>query len=84
MHAALKFDMGLKIKSLLKCPFLNVCSKTFRPTKVNMLGNWEVSILFRNLWRSFFVFILGYPKLTPYVPKKRINVDIVIFNKLFP
>ena len=59
LSAALKFDLGLKIKSLLKCPFLNVFSKTYHPIKVNVLGNWEFNILFRNLWHFFFVLYLG-------------------------
>ena len=56
LTAAVKIDLGLEIQSLPKCPFLTVFSKIYRPTKVNMLGNWEVSILFRNLWRFFSVF----------------------------
>ena len=65
----MKIVLGLKIKSLPKCPFLNVYSKTYRPTEVAVLGNWEVRILFRNLWHFLFCFISGYPKLTPNVPK---------------
>ena len=42
--AAVKIDLGLEIQSLPKCPFLIVFSKMYRPTKVNVLGNWEVSI----------------------------------------
>ena len=56
----MNIDLGLKIKSLPKCPFLNVFSKAYRPTKVDVLG-WEVSILFRNLWRFFFVLYWGTP-----------------------
>ena len=51
--------MGLEIQSLSKCPFLNVFSKNYCPTKVDVLGNWEVSILFRDLWRFFFVLYRG-------------------------
>ena len=55
LSAALKTDLGIKIKSLQKCPFLNVFSKTYCPTKVNVLGNWEARISFRNFWRFSFV-----------------------------
>ena len=75
--AALKMVLGLKIKFLPKCLFLTVFSKTYLPTKVNMLGNWEVSML----WRLFFCFISGYPKFTPYVPVPGIKVDVIIFIK---
>ena len=59
LSAAMKTDLGLEIQSVPKCPFLTVFSKSYRPTKVNVLGNWEVSIFFRNLWRLFFVFYWG-------------------------
>ena len=51
---AVNFDLGLEIQSLPKCPFLTVFSKTYFPTKVDVLGPWEVSILFRNAWHFFF------------------------------
>ena len=64
----MKIDLGLEIQFLLKCPFLTtVVSKIDRQTKVDVIGTWEVSILFYNSWRFFF--IPGYPKVTPYVPK---------------
>ena len=69
LSATLKINLELKIKSQSKYPFLNVFSKTYRPTKVNVLGNWEVSILFRNSWRFFFVLYPGPPKLTPFIPE---------------
>ena len=64
----MKIDLELEIQSLTKCPVLNVFSKIYRLTKVDVLGDWEVGNLFRNLWR-FFCDIPGYPKLTPYVLK---------------
>ena len=59
LGAGLKIDLGLKIKSLPKFRFLNVFSKTYRPTKVKVLGNRKVCIFFRNLWRFFFVLYRG-------------------------
>ena len=55
LSAAVKFDFRLEIQSLPKCLFLNVFSITYRPAKVNVLGTWEVSVLFRNLLFFFFV-----------------------------
>ena len=45
LNAAVKMDLELEIQSLTKCPFLTVFSKIICPTKVNGLGNWEISIL---------------------------------------
>ena len=59
LSAAMKIDLPLEIQYLPKCPFLNVFSKIYCPTKVDVLGNWEVSILFRNLLRFFFCFYWG-------------------------
>ena len=59
LSAAVKIDLRLEIQSLQKFPFLTVLSKIYHLTKVNVLGTWEVSILFRNLWRFFFVFDRG-------------------------
>ena len=59
LSAAVKIDLGLDIQSLSKCPFLNVFSKTYRPTKVDVLGNWEVIILFRNSWLFFLASYRG-------------------------
>ena len=53
----------------MNCTFLTVFSQIYRPTKVDVLGTWEVNILINNSCR-FFCFILGYPKVTPYVLKK--------------
>ena len=66
LTASVKIDLGLEIQFLLKCLFLTVFSKIYRPTKVDVLGTWEIGILLRNLW---CLFLLGYPKVTPYVPK---------------
>ena len=52
-----------------KCLFLTVFTTTYHLlTKVNVLGTSEVSIWFKNVV-LLFCFILGYPKLTPYVRK---------------
>ena len=59
LSAVVKIDFGLEIQSLPKCPFLNVFIRIYRPTKVDVLGNWEVCILFRNLWRFFVCFYRG-------------------------
>ena len=59
LSAAVKIDLELEIQSLPKCPFLNVFSNIYGLTKVDVLGNWEVNIFFRNLWRLFFVFYRG-------------------------
>ena len=67
--ASVKIDLGFEVQFLLNCSFLTVFSKTYRPTKEDVLGTWEVGILVRNLWRLFFCFTLGYPYVTPYVPK---------------
>ena len=56
LSAAVKIYFGLEIQSLPKCLFLTVFAKIYCPTKVNLLGNWEVSIFFRNMCRFFFVF----------------------------
>ena len=69
LSAALKVQLEFESQFLLKCPFLIVFSKIYRPTKVDVLGTWEVGILLRNSWRFFFVSLLGYPKVTSYVPK---------------
>ena len=53
LTASVKIDFGLEMKSLLKCPFLTVFIKIYRPTKLG----------------TFFGFNLGYLKVTPYVPK---------------
>ena len=58
--ASVKIDLVFEIQFLLKCPFLTVFSKIYRPTKVDVLGLWEVSILFRNSWRFFFC-LTGVP-----------------------
>ena len=69
LTAAVKIYLELEIQSLPKCPLLTVFGKMYCLTKVNVLGNWEVSILFKNVWLFFFCFVRGYPKLTSYVPK---------------
>ena len=43
--------------------------------KINVLGIWRASILFRNAWPIFFCFILGYSKLTPCVLKVASKCD---------
>ena len=59
LSAAVKIDLGLEIQSLSKRPFLNVFSKMYCPTNVDVLGNWEVRTLFKNVWRFFFVLYRG-------------------------
>ena len=59
LYASVKTDIKLDIPFLLKCPFRTVFGKIYRPTKSNLLGTWEVSILFRNSWRFFFVLYRG-------------------------
>ena len=44
--ASVKIYLGLEIQFMLKCLFLTVFSKVKHPTKVDVLGIWEVSILF--------------------------------------
>ena len=66
LTAAVKIDLGLEIQSLPKCPFLTVFSKIYCPTKNNVPGNWEISILFRDLCRFFFVLCRG---TLNYIPK---------------
>ena len=83
LTAAVNLNLGLKIQSLPKCPFLTVFSKTYRPTKVDVLGPWEAGILFRNLWRFFFCFIPGYPKLTPYVPRMASKLTSSYLSRCF-
>ena len=63
-----KVEFGFVIQFWLKCPFLTVFIKIYCPTKLDV-GTWEVSILFRNSRRFLLLFILEYPKMTPYVPK---------------
>ena len=59
LSAAAKVQLGLEIQSLLNCPFLTLFSKIYRPTKVDVLGTWEVGICFKNAWPFFFCFVPG-------------------------
>ena len=80
INCFVKIYFGLEIQFLLKCLFLTVFSKIYRPTKVDMLGAWEVSISLRNSWRFF---IPGYPKVTHYVLKMAAKLtSLVLIRKL--
>ena len=62
--ASVTVDLVFEIPFLLKFLFLTVFSKIYCPTKEDVLGTWEVIILFINSWRFFGCFIPGYPKVT--------------------
>ena len=42
-----------------KPPFLTVISKINSPTKIEMLGTWQTSYFFKNVWPFFFVLYRG-------------------------
>ena len=60
LTASVKIYLGFKIHFLLKCPFLTVFGKIYSLTKVDVLGTWEVTILFRNSGASCFVLYWGH------------------------
>ena len=59
LSTAGKVQPGLEIQSLLKCLFLTLFSKMYRPTKIDVLSALEVGIFLRNSWRFFFVLCRG-------------------------
>ena len=59
LTASVKIYLGLNIQSQLKYSSLNVFIEMYCPTTVDVLGTWEVSILFRNSWCFFFVLYRG-------------------------
>ena len=84
LSAAVKIDSGLEIQSLPKCLFLNVFSEIYCLTKVDVLGNWDVSIFVLYICGVFlFCFIPGYPKLTLYVPKMASKFTSSYYSSIF-
>ena len=59
LSAAVKVQLRFESQFLLKCPFLIVFSQIYRPTKVDVLGTWDVGILLKKFWR--FLFYTGVP-----------------------
>ena len=59
LSVAVKIELGLESHPLAKQPFLTAFCKTHGPTKLEELGTWQASILFRILWPFFFVLYRG-------------------------
>ena len=57
----MKIEILLESDPPVKLPFLTAFSKTNEPNKMEELGTWQASILFKN--------VPGYPRVIPYVPK---------------
>ena len=53
---AAKADLGVESQPPPKQPFLTAITKITCPTKVEMLGTWHASILFRNSRPVFFLY----------------------------
>ena len=60
LRAAVKTDLGLESQSPPKWPFLTVFSKTYDPTKIDVLGTLKDSILFQ-MPHSYFFLSTGVP-----------------------
>ena len=55
----MKIEILLESHPPVKLPFLTAFSKTNGRTKIEELGTWQASILFKNPWRFFFVLYRG-------------------------
>ena len=65
--SVVKVKLGLESQPAPKWPFLTAISKISCPSKIEKLGIWQASILFKKIWRFYFVFLPGCCKITPYV-----------------